>query len=174
MPIDDQELSARLRRLPVLQPPAAGWAAVDAALRRAPTLPAASLWRVAAAVLVMLTLLALVMARPWSVNRQMVPLQASNDGVASLVARSQQLEALLGQLPRRPAVEQAGTTMAIDELQARIQQLDEQLSLPEAGRGEVRRLWDERVQLMNSLVGVRFAEATRRDRWANTNNGEFL
>lgn len=172
MPIDDQELSARLRRLPELKPPADGWVAVDAALRRAPTRLVVRWQAVAAALLLML--LALVMARPWSVNRQMLPLQAGNDGVETLVARSQQLEALLAQLPQRPAVEQAGTTMAIGELQARIQLLDAQLSLPADGRGEVRRLWDERVELMNSLVGVRFAEATRGDRWANTNSGEFL
>ena len=174
---DDTELSGSLRRLPALEPPTHGWEAVQQALQRhASHGPAgsAALWRVAAVVLLMLTLLVLVVAQPWSANRQMVPLLAGDARVEELMIRSQQLEAVLRELPRRPAVEQAGTAVAIEELQSRIQQLDTQLSVPEvAGSHEVQQLWDQRVQLMSSLVGVRFAEATRHDRWIS-GNGEFL
>ena len=74
--------------------------------------------------------------------------------------RSQRLDALL-QILRRPAqVERAGTSATIDELQSRIQLLDLQLSAtPKDQLPHAQRLWSARVELMNSLVHVRYAEA---------------
>ena len=58
----------------------------------------------------------------------------------------------------------AATSATIDALQARIQLLDSALSAADAGpsaRPDAQRMWSQRVQLMNSLVGMRYAEAVR-------------
>jgi hypothetical protein len=84
--------------------------------------------------------------------------------VAELVAQSQQLEGLLQSLPQRPRIERASTAATVDTIEQRIQWLDFQLSYAsEGGLDEVqaRRLWRERVELMDSLVKVRYAETGR-------------
>jgi hypothetical protein len=84
--------------------------------------------------------------------------------IGSLVTRSQRLEGILQSLPRRPTVERAATSATIDELQARIQLLDLQLSTvatSDPDRDRTQRLWNTRVQLLSSLVSVRCAEAAR-------------
>jgi hypothetical protein len=81
--------------------------------------------------------------------------------VPELVARSQQLEGLLQKLPERPRIERVSTAAMIDTIEGRIQWLDFQLSdAPDSGLSEeqTRRLWRERVELMDSLVKVRYAE----------------
>ena len=81
--------------------------------------------------------------------------------VPELVARSQQLENLLQKLPERPRIERVSTAAMIDTIEGRIQWLDFQLSdAPDSGLNEeqTRRLWRERVELMDSLVKVRYAE----------------
>ena len=89
---------------------------------------------------------------------------ADTDLIEPLVTRSQQLEAILEQLPQRPSVRRAATAATIDELQSRIQWLDLQLSnlskdAPDSE--QTQRLWNTRVQLLDSLVHVRYAEAAR-------------
>jgi len=89
---------------------------------------------------------------------------ASANAVTSLVIRSQELESRLRQLPRRPHIERGGTAITISALQNRIQWVDYQLSLAdEVGMSERQstQLWKDRVQLMDTLVAVRFAEAHR-------------
>ena len=81
--------------------------------------------------------------------------------VPELVARSQQLEGLLQKLPDRPRIERVSTAAMIDTIEDRIQWLDFQLSdARDSGLNEeqTRRLWRERVELMDSLVKVRYAE----------------
>jgi hypothetical protein len=81
--------------------------------------------------------------------------------VPELVAQSQRLEDLLQRLPERPRVERVSTAAMIDTIQDRIQWLDFQLSdAPDSGLSEeqTQRLWRERVELMDSLVKVRYAE----------------
>ena len=81
--------------------------------------------------------------------------------VPELVARSQQLEGLLQKLPERPRIERVSTAAMIDTIEDRIQWLDFQLSdAPDSGLNEeqTRRLWRERVELMDSLVKVRYAD----------------
>jgi anti-sigma factor RsiW len=81
--------------------------------------------------------------------------------VPELVARSQQLEGLLQKLPERPRIERVSTAAMIDTIEQRIQWLDFQLSdARDSGLNEeqTRRLWRERVELMDSLVKVRYAE----------------
>jgi hypothetical protein len=81
--------------------------------------------------------------------------------VPELVAQSQRLEDLLQRLPERPQVERVSTAAMIDTIEDRIQWLDFQLSdAPDSGLNEeqTQRLWRERVELMDSLVKVRYAE----------------
>lgn len=81
--------------------------------------------------------------------------------VPELVAQSRQLEDLLQDLPERPRIERVSTAATIDTIEQRIQWLDFRLSEPpESGFSEeqARRLWRERVELMDSLVKVRYAE----------------
>lgn len=84
--------------------------------------------------------------------------------LAELVVQSQQLDHLLQKLPERPRIERVSTAATIDTIEERIQWLDFQLSYaPDDGLSEAqaRRLWRERVELMDSLVKVRYAEAGR-------------
>lgn len=79
-----------------------------------------------------------------------------------LVAQSQQLEQILQTLPQRPRIERVSTAATIDTIEQRIQWLDFQLSNALEGdlsEEQSRRLWRERVELMDSLVKVRYAEA---------------
>jgi hypothetical protein len=86
---------------------------------------------------------------------------AEGAALAELQARSRALEALLAELPDRPAVARAGTTVPIDALEAQVQWLDHQLSAPRDGVDAplARELWRDRVELMDSLVQLRYVEA---------------
>lgn len=153
-----------LQRLPAFQPPQGAWAAIDQRLQA----PLRSRmrnfgWIAAAAVAV------IAVTSIWFVPRSVVPQSAgstarADDSVAALVARSQQLESMLQGMPSRPAVERATTSAAIEALQSRIQALDVQLAATDnsgANGDQARRLWSDRVQLMSSLLDVRYAEAAR-------------
>jgi hypothetical protein len=105
---------------------------------------------------------------PAVVNRDPAPAQPQahpedlgTARVPELVARSRHLEDLLQRLPERPRIERVSTAATIDTIEQRIQWLDFQLSdTPDSGLNEVQtqRLWRERVELMDSLVKVRYAE----------------
>jgi hypothetical protein len=84
----------------------------------------------------------------------------------ALVARSHQLEAALARMPAGPAVVNAGTAATIATLEDYLALVDYRLSrdveeplAPE----ESRLLWQQRVDLMNSLVNVRYAQLQRVD-----------
>jgi hypothetical protein len=84
--------------------------------------------------------------------------------VAALIAQSQELEQLLHALPQRPLIERVSTAATLDTIEQRIQWLDFQLSYAPDGSfddAQAQRLWRERVELMDSLVKVRYAEANR-------------
>jgi hypothetical protein len=88
-----------------------------------------------------------------------VPLQGSRQ---ALVAESQRLETLLASLPAEPRLTRAETALTVADLEDRIQWVDYRLNLAsEAGLASEpsERLWRERVDLLNSLVAVRYAEA---------------
>jgi hypothetical protein len=90
-----------------------------------------------------------------------LPLDVGTARVPELVAQSRRLEDLLQQLPERPRIERVSTAAMIDTIEERIQWLDFQLSdAPDSGLNErqTQRLWSERVELMDSLVKVRYAE----------------
>jgi hypothetical protein len=81
--------------------------------------------------------------------------------VADLRARSQALEAVLAALPERPAVARADTSLPIDSLESQVQWLDHQLSVAgsQFPAPQAEALWRDRVEVMNSLVQLRYVEA---------------
>lgn len=90
-----------------------------------------------------------------------MPSVATND-VEQLIAQSRELEELLAYLPERPHVERMSTAATVDSLEQRIQWLDWRLAYQSDGELDelqARRLWSERVDLMDSLVKVRYAQS---------------
>ena len=86
------------------------------------------------------------------------------NSIEELRRKSRVLEEVLAALPARPAVERAGTAMPIDTLQAQVQWVDHQLSVSGAtdeAPAVTERLWRERVEIMNTLVQLRYVEAQR-------------
>lgn len=90
-----------------------------------------------------------------------VPVAA--DELAELRSRSQVLEAVLAAMPARPAVERAATSVPIDSLEARVRWLDHAILVADAQAStpEAEQLWRDRVEVMNSLVQLRYVEAQR-------------
>jgi hypothetical protein len=85
-------------------------------------------------------------------------------GIDALLGRSLELEQALAAMPGRPAVERAETSLPIETLQARVQWIDHQLSQADADGASAEaaeRLWRERVDVMSSLVRLRYVEAQR-------------
>lgn len=170
-----QRLSAfrsEMQALPQLEPPAIAWDRIRQTIperRRDLRLRKIGLAAAAAAAITLMTIVlvtghsdrrssaALKLEEPETSAGQMV------SPVDELVAQSQQLERLLRKLPQRPRIERVSTAATIDTLEQRIQWLDFQLSAAPAGdlsEEQSRRLWRERVELMDSLVKVRYAEAS--------------
>jgi len=171
-----QRLSAirvEMQSLPEFDPPALAWERIQQTIpRRDSTLPPRRVgFAAAAAALVTLAVIALVARHSdrhsgeHSVQAPKVLKDAVSANVPhldELVAQSQQLEEILQKLPERPRIERVSTAATIDTIEQRIQWLDFQLSgAPDADLNEEqsRRLWRERVELMDSLVKVRYAEA---------------
>jgi hypothetical protein len=86
---------------------------------------------------------------------------AETQSVNELRARSQTLEELLAAMPERPAVARAATSVPIESLEAEVQWLDHQLSIAgaDAAAPGTERLWRDRVEVMNSLLQLRYVEA---------------
>ncbi len=86
------------------------------------------------------------------------------DSMAELMTRSQQLEQVLRAMPEGPQVVSADTAGTISVLEDRVALIDYQLTMggqPELSAAQLQRLWQERVDVMNSLVQVRYAQAQR-------------
>jgi len=88
---------------------------------------------------------------------------AAAGALAELRSRSQLLEAVLAEMPARPAVERAATSVPIESLEARVQWLDHEILVADAQARvpDAERLWRDRVEVMNSLVQLRYVEAQR-------------
>jgi hypothetical protein len=79
-----------------------------------------------------------------------------------LVTESARLERVLAGLRSRPEIMTVGTAGTIASLEDTLAALDEQLTFAAAGGldpGERETLWRERVNVMNALVQVRYAQA---------------
>lgn len=166
----DAALAARLRALPELALPGDAWPRIEAAAatarrRRARYRQglglAAGLAGAALALGVWLRasapneLAEAVAARP-------APELETPIAYDSLLAESARLERLLLELPRHGRVMNAATAGTIVGLEDRVALIDERLMLAAASGAEPARrqvLWRERVDVMNALVQVRYAQA---------------
>jgi hypothetical protein len=160
----------KLRELPELAPPPGVWERVlegvgaRAAARRFRRRCIAAAAVIVAAAAVPLTYVAtLEVSRPTLARVVVVePTRVPWDETpyAPLVVESARLERLLAQMPARPVV--AGSTAGtIVGLEDRIAYVDAQLSYAAArdlAPKYRKALWGERVELMNALVYVRFAQ----------------
>ena len=82
----------------------------------------------------------------------------------SLTSESARLERMLNEIPYRPRLVNAGTATMISGLEDRIGQVDQVLMYSSANGLQPEQtvaLWQERVDLMNALLQVRYAEAQR-------------
>jgi hypothetical protein len=164
-----RQLKLELRSLPQYPPPRHVWRSIRDELERSPrrrvnkpvVLAAAATLLIAG----VLAVLQLKYADPLPrTAATLAPAPRDPEALQRLVDRSQQLEDLLQRLPPRPSVERAATSAAIDDLQTRIQVLDMQLdALPRSAEEhrQAQALWSRRVQLLHSLIDVRYAEAVR-------------
>ncbi len=162
-----REVQARLQTLPQLEAPSS-----FSEIQRAMARPLVARRRavparlVAAVAFVTLTGIFFIALRdetaPAVVERGPAPAQPQEQP-EDLVAQSRHLEDLLQRLPERPRIERVSTAATIDTIEQRIQWLDFQLSdARDSGLNEAQtqRLWRERVELMDSLVKVRYAEGS--------------
>jgi hypothetical protein len=166
----DELLSQGQANLPAADGGPGGWRAVQQKLQRreasALRLQQAARWSMAASIVVLGSVVALnVTQRPATLPVPAVAAVAtprSVDDVEQLRAQSVALEQLLAALPERPTVMRAETAVPIDTLEAQVQWLDHQLSAgDDASPADRRQLWRERVEVMNSLVRLRYAEVQR-------------
>ncbi|MBL8268909.1 hypothetical protein [Steroidobacter sp.] len=165
-------IRGELQALPQFEPPALAWDRIRQTVpeHNRGLRPHRVGLAAAAAAAITLTVIALVTGYADRRNAdaaaelaQVVPqVEDAIPHVNELVAQSQELEQLLRKLPDRPRIERVSTAATIDTIEQRIQWLDFQLSsAPEGDLSEAqsRQLWRERVELMDSLVKVRYAEA---------------
>jgi predicted anti-sigma-YlaC factor YlaD len=79
--------------------------------------------------------------------------------------RSQELEAQLGSLPQRPAVERADVGVPISLLEERVQWRDHELTVAAVGDATAsssqEALWRDRVEALDTLVRLRYVEVQR-------------
>ena len=97
-------------------------------------------------------------------RRSPMRVMSSTNGYAPLVVESARLERVLAQLRAQPQIMNAGTAGTIAGLEDTLAALDEQLTFAAAGGvgpAERETLWRERVNVMNALVQVRYAQAQR-------------
>jgi len=154
-----------LRSLPMLDPPNQLWMNISARIKQVESQhsKARPVWislGVAAAALIVTTLSWFQDAHESSVVLR-PSVSSSQTQLTALVQRSQQLEAELNALPQRPSVERVATAVNIDGIEQRIQWLDFHLSAANdvLDQMQTQQLWQERVNLMDSLVKLRYAEA---------------
>jgi hypothetical protein len=155
------DLSALLSALPEFEPPVDGWQAIIAARRRREA-GQSRRWPIALAAAV----LAAVAVLAWQLqSMQRVPV--ATDPPAAVVfaddsvrAQNARLEAMLAALPEA-RVMRGSTAFTVSQLEDRLAFVDDRLSritLEPNAPEHAERLWRERVELMNSLVQVRYAD----------------
>jgi hypothetical protein len=165
---DMSEWSRRLSALPDFAPPVAGWAGVVAARESREAridlrIPAA----LAAVVLVATAGLAFWLQ---SAQRALAEGEAAADAVQVVVAadaraENERLEWILASLPESRAM-RGSTAFTVAELEDRLALVDDRLSrlaLEPNAPERAERLWRERVDVMHTLVQVRYADAVGAD-----------
>jgi hypothetical protein len=167
------DLRERLRALPALAPDPDGWrrlqsraaARSEAVLRRRRWAGyAAAVTLAAVALLAGLDRLETRTPPAVAAVAATPPNEAGLTRIEDLRARSRVLERALATLPDRPAVRRADLALPIEALEAQVQWLDHQLTVNDvtgAAPADVERLWRDRVDVMSSLVELRYVEAQR-------------
>jgi hypothetical protein len=176
-----QRLAHDLNQMPQFEPPQRAWSNIQDQLAQSPAHRARTGWIYICAAAASVVAIAFGVLWTSTIDRDQgmhgaggatigaTQTAHDNESIGQLVHRSQQLEALLNSMPRRPTIERAATSATIDEIQSSIQMLDLQLSnTSQVDHKEAERLWNTRVQLMDSLVYVRYAEVARDTRPINT------
>jgi hypothetical protein len=160
-----------LRALPRCEPPAAVWDRIQAELAHG-TQPQRKIRRrwthmaLAASVLLAAVVVLFAQLRSQRNDESAVterPLTAALRSVelAALVAESERLERELIALPRIDGVVRAGTASTIAGLEDHIAFIDAELSASEALDADPiyrQALWQERIEVMNALVDVQYAQ----------------
>ena len=157
------EWSARLADLPDFGPPPGGWEAVKSARRQRES-GESRRWPIAIAALVFMA----VAAMAWQLQSTQRELAATDpaafdpEAIASDAVRAEnaRLEGLLAALPET-RVMRGSTAFTVSQLEDRLAFVDDRLSritLEPNAPEHAERLWRERVELMNSLVQVRYAD----------------
>jgi hypothetical protein len=161
------KMRLNLQSLPTLEAQEEFWRQIEARLQQRPQ-RRYGFGIAAALALVVAGAIAFVGSRDVSSTPESVArtasksLAASTSEVEQLIAQSRKLEELLAYLPERPQVERVSTAATVDSLEQRIQWLDWRLAYQSDGELDERqaqRLWSERVDLMDSLVKVRYAQS---------------
>jgi hypothetical protein len=163
MHTDMNKWGALLSALPEFEAPVGGWQAIIATRRRREA-GESRRWPVALAA----TVLAAVAGLAWqlqSTQRELVAAGATPTSPAafaddSVRAQNAKLEALLASLPE-VRVMRGSTAFTVSQLEDRLAFVDDRLSritLEPNAPEHAERLWRERVELMNSLVQVRYAD----------------
>jgi hypothetical protein len=160
---DLNDWGGRLGALADFEPPAENWQAVLAA-RAARESQSVRRWPV---VLAAATLAVTVALAAWlqSAQRELAAGTARPATALAVAAgaraESERLERLLARLPERRAM-RGSTAFTVAELEDRLALLDDRLSrvsLEPNAPERAERLWRERVDVLHSLVQVRYADA---------------
>ncbi len=153
-------LSERLQALPDFDPPQGLWPAIRARAAVSDATPPSGAKLALAACLVTVCVLGAWLARDAATVTPASPAApARSDRLDRLLAENARLDAILADLPSRSTT-RAGTGYAVAALEDTLAVVDDQLSAVsfEPHAPEVaEQLWQERVNLMNSLVQVRYA-----------------
>lgn len=163
-----------LRRLPAIEPPRGVWTRIESEAGAARRRRLRASFGIGAAALAASVLAAALVLAPWQGRSPTSPLESPppvppvstaspspSDDYAPLVEESVRLQRLLAELGRTPQRMNAGTASTIASLEDHLVLVDEQLTYAEARDfdGAYRRaLWRERVDVMNALVHVRYAQ----------------
>jgi hypothetical protein len=156
--------------LPQLEPPEQSWTNIQSALHAQSRPSISSVWYVAAAASVAVLAVLIIDQRPAEQALEAAPSRSltenarANEGIVALMEQSRHLDLVLQGLPDRPRVERVAMAATLDSIEDRIQWLDMQLTYASATESDDMRtqtLWRERVDLMDSLVKVRYAQAGR-------------
>ena len=172
----ERELTARLRELPTESPPVGAWSRIrrraesegliERPRRRLRDFEWLAGGALAATVVFALLDLSVLGPEPRTAPEETdFPATPSEETaqLGALMELSRVLEQALRGAPETPRVMRASTAGTIATLEDRIAMIDQQLSFPDRPLGEEaqRALWRERVQLMNSLLQLRYAQARR-------------
>lgn len=150
------ELRARLRGLPALEPPAGGWQRILAGQRRQRRARRALVWATAAAALLVMAMTAGLVLRPGAITPSRLA-AARPDDIADLMNASRELETVLRSPSLRSPVLRPAEAARIVALEDQLALIDTQLVTAGDGlpRSRALALWSDRVELLDELVRAR-------------------